>query len=58
MVMTKSLNTGSDQAGEGPSQGAGRGQRKQLMITMAAKKVNTLLRSLHAETEEVQYMLH
>lgn len=38
VVMTKSLNTGSDQAGEGPSQGAGRGQRKQLMITMAAKK--------------------
>ncbi|KAK7905007.1 hypothetical protein WMY93_017614 [Mugilogobius chulae] len=40
VVTTKPLSSGLDQekAGEGPSQSAGRGQRKQLTVTMPAKK--------------------
>lgn len=34
---------GPDRGEESPQQGAGRGHRKQLMVTMAGKKVNTLL---------------
>lgn len=37
VVITKPLNSGSD-SGEGPSQGAGREQRKELTVTMVAKK--------------------
>lgn len=33
---------GPDKGGEGPSQGTGRGHRKQLIVTMAGKKVNSL----------------
>lgn len=33
---------GTEAAEEGAPQGAGRGPRKQLMVTMAGKKVNTL----------------
>lgn len=54
MVVTKPFSGGSpagkgqqqeagpDRGGEGPQQGAGRGHRKQLMVTMAGKKVNSL----------------
>lgn len=35
-------DSGPDMGGEGPPQGAGKGHRKQLMVTMAGKKVNTL----------------
>lgn len=38
VVITKPLNSTSDQAEEGPSQGAGREQRTQLTVTMSAKK--------------------
>lgn len=31
---------GPDQGGEGPLPGTGRGHKKQLMVTMAGKKVN------------------
>lgn len=37
VVITKPLNSGSD-SGEGPSQEAGREQRKELTVTMVAKK--------------------
>ena len=51
MVVTKSFSGGSpagkgqqeagpDQGGEGPPPGTGRGHKKQLMVTMAGKKVN------------------
>lgn len=54
MVMTKTFSGGSpagtgqqetvlERVGEGPPQGPGRGHRKQLMVTMAGKKVNLLL---------------
>lgn len=53
MVVTKPFSAGppagkgQHEAGpgrgdEGPLQGAGRGHRKQLMVTMAGKKVNIL----------------
>lgn len=53
MVVTKPFSGGSpagkgqpeagpDSGEEGPPQAAGRGHRKQLMVTMAGKKVNTL----------------
>lgn len=53
MVVTKPFSGGSppgkgqqeaapNKGGEGPQQGAGRGHRKQLMVTMAGKKVNTV----------------
>lgn len=53
MVVTKPFSGGSpagkgqqevgpDRGEEGPPQGAGRGHRKQLMVTMAGKKVNAL----------------
>lgn len=53
VVVTKQLSGGSpagkgqqdttpDRGGEVPLQGAGRGHRKQLMVTMAGKKVNLL----------------
>lgn len=38
VVITKPLNSTSDQAEEGPSQGAAREQRTQLTVTMSAKK--------------------
>ena len=34
---------GPDRGGDGPAQGAGRGHRKQLTVTMAGKKVHSLL---------------
>lgn len=57
MVVTKLFSGGSpagkgqveaglDRGEEGPPQGAGRGHRKQLMVTMAGKKVNTLQHQL------------
>lgn len=53
MVVTKPFSGGSpagkgqqeagpDRGEEDPLQGAGRGHRKQLMVTMAGKKVNIL----------------
>lgn len=53
MVMTKPFSGSSpagkgqqeavpDKGGEGSSQSAGRGHRKQLTVTMAGKKVNSL----------------
>lgn len=52
MVVTKTFSSGSgkgqqdtvpDREGEGPPQGTGHGNRKQLMVTMPGKKVNLLV---------------
>ncbi len=39
---------GPDRGEEAPQQGSGRGHRKQLMVTMAGKKVNTLVKNKNA----------
>ena len=71
MVVTRPLNGGSpagkgqqecrpDMGEESPLQGAGQGHRKQLMVTMAGKKVTMLLCSiqLNVKRNDIPQPLH